>query len=967
MDLTALTLDEVFDLEQFHPLLHGLQACGLVLEIRDHLGQVVLPCPAAFYPCSQVATADDGAMQMCCPERQALYAEVLQTGQVRITPCAENRTWVGIPIQPFSIVLGVVIGFAASSTAAISPSQHRDAPPADHTALISLLTALVDQAVAAKIHQLELDDVTQELLERYEQVNFFFDLASQVSPTDGPDSMFAYVAEQLVQPFGAAHVVTIFRAGAIQHMAVAQAQDARSMSMLKEAAQHLCQRLAHQVADAQRPLVLNDLAMHQEDTSPPFTAILATPIFLDTVCYGTLNVLKTDPARAFVSADMALVASVSKQVEIFLNNHALTKALQDSEKRYRDLVEKSPGPICVHDLNGAMLFVNPAWAHALGYEPADIVGRNFVEFLAPSMQHLWGAYLERLAQEPTANDLLYLVTKNDEERRWIYSGSRYEEAGKPPYVFGHAQDVTEQQRTEALRQAKEAAEAASYAKSNFLASMSHEIRTPINGMLGMTELLLGTELSHRQREFAATVHRSGLLLLDIVNEILDLAKIEAGKLELETITFDLWQTIEDVVEQFAERAHSKGIELACFIHPDMPTTLRGDPIRLRQILMNFLGNAMKFTDQGEVVVHTAPLEQTEETVVIRLEVRDTGPGIPLETQAHIFDAFSQADASTTRQYGGTGLGLAIVKQLTELMGGDVGIQSVPGQGATFWCTVPLAKYHALQDLRVLIVDDNDTNRHILQEQTLAYGVGSDSAANGQQALEMLRAASDRGEPYDIALLDRHMPSMDGMALARAIKAEPAIAAARLVLLISAGSHWDPQEAQQIDIVGYLNKPVRQSELYSCFTRLLEASVEKPVGSLTDNAIPALEPVAPLRGHVLLADDNAVNREVAVGMVDIIGCQIDTVCTGREAVEAVMNTPYDLVLMDCEMPEMDGFQATRAIREQETHTEWHIPIIALTAHALAETREQCHAVGMDAYLSKPFTLDQLHAMLKPMAT
>ena len=390
----------------------------------------------------------------------------------------------------------------------------------------------------------------------------------------------------------------------------------------------------------------------------------------------------------FSEEDQRLAASLASQAAVALTNHSLTGALQESEKRYRDLVENSPGPICMHDLDGTLRFVNPAWAHALGYEPADIIGRNFVEFLAPSVRPRFEADFARIGQEASTDDLLHLVTKHGEERLWMYRSSRHEEADGPPYVFGHAQDITDRHRAEALRLAKEIAEAANRAKSQFLASMSHEIRTPMNGVLGMTELLLGTELTDRQRRFAETVHRSGTSLLEIINDILDFSKIEAGKLELEHLDFDLWQAIEDVAELLAEQAQHKGLELACVIDQEVPTVLCGDAVRLRQILTNLLSNAIKFTMQGEVVLGVTTLEETEESAVLRFAVRDTGLGIAPEVQERLFEAFAQADSSITRQYGGTGLGLAIVKHIIQAHGGEVWVKSELGQGSTFFFTLP---------------------------------------------------------------------------------------------------------------------------------------------------------------------------------------------------------------------------------------------------------------------------------------
>ena len=529
------------------------------------------------------------------------------------------------------------------------------------------------------------------------------------------------------------------------------------------------------------------------------------------------------------------------------------------------------------------------------------------------------------------------------------------------------------------------AEEANRAKSQFLANMSHEIRTPMNGVLGMTELLLHTTLTDRQRTFADTVHRSGENLLAIINDILDFSKIEAGRLELECVPLNVYEIVEETIELFAECVDRKGIELAYLVDGQIPTALLGDPIRLRQIITNLLGNAIKFTDHGEVVLevtqhtaHSACVAATEglddTSIALFFTVRDTGIGIAPEMQTHIFDSFAQVDGSMTRKHGGTGLGLTIVKQLTEMMGGSIGVESSPGQGSTFWFTVVLQKNPASvqptpvpqQDLRgrrVLIVDDNATNRTILHHWVSSWGMYYQSAEDGPQALEQLRAAVAHQEPYDVAVLDMMMPGMDGIELARAIQADATIAAVRLVMLTSMGLHAESHNIRQAGIVGSLSKPVRQSQLYNCLIAALEVPVQGTLVVEQQCPDPG-EAMRPLHGHILLAEDHLVNQAVALNMLESLGCRVHTVANGREAVEALARTTYDAIFMDCQMPEMDGFAATRAIRQHETAAaRKHTPIIALTAHALASDRQQCLAVGMDDYLSKPFTQEQLHAILR----
>ncbi|MBL8036346.1 MAG: PAS domain S-box protein [Nitrospira sp.] len=747
----------------------------------------------------------------------------------------------------------------------------------------------------------------------------------------------------------------------------------------------------------------------------------AFPIWLRANVYGVMEFFSQEVQAEDWDLLRAL-GTTGSQIGLFVERAEVEAALHQNEARTSLIIDTALDAVMTMDASGEITEWNAQAEEVFGWSMLEAIGRDAADTLCPpSHRQDYREYVRRLLEPrgmPISNRLVEMIGVRRDGREFpmeiamtpltiegttIFSAfirdiTGRKEAEQALKIYAQQLEQINYQLDGALREAKAATEA----KSLFLASMSHEIRTPMNGVIGMTGLLLDTQLTEEQREYAETARICGDHLLTIINDVLDFSKIEAGKLDLETIAFDLRLAIDESLDLVAERAASKGLNLACLFHADVPRHLLGDPGRLRQIVMNLTANAIKFTDRGDVVVEVTVEAESEQATTIRVTVTDTGIGISDEARDRLFQSFSQADGSTTRKYGGTGLGLAICKRLVELMGGTIGVTSQVGGGSCFWFTVNLHKQVGgcrvvdtdavmLAGLHILIVDDKAINRKILELMTKKWGMQPTLVTSGSEALAAMSRVH-RQPPFDLVLLDVDMGPTDGIELARTIRRRTEGAESQLVLLTSFGRRGDAKTAKAAGVSAYLTKPIRERQLHDCLVAVMTqraatvgvAATNQVVPLITRHTLAETKAGADLR--ILLAEDNVINQKVAVRLFQRLGYRIDVVANGREVVEALSRIRYDVIFMDCQMPEMDGFEATRLVREREAAeigssgevrvsgaiaetrnqkpvTFRRVPIVALTANAMQGDREQCLAAGMDDYLSKPISVEALATVLE----
>lgn len=710
-------------------------------------------------------------------------------------------------------------------------------------------------------------------------------------------------------------------------------------------------------------------------------AFAGYPLIVEEHLVGIVALFAREPFSTTVAEGLA---SLANDIAAGIERKRLEERLGHGRSLLQTLINNVPDYIYVKDVQHRFLVANAALARRMGAaSPDELLGKSDFDFYPKEqaekyasdedevMRSEYGVVNREESTEDREGNLIWHLTTEVPFR---------DEAGNVLGVVGIGRNITDRKMVQAaLVGAKEAAEAANRAKSEFLANMSHEIRTPLNGVIGMTGVLLDTELSGEQREFVEIVRQSGDILLTVINDILDFSKIEAGKLVLESSPFDLRQVIEEIAEMLASKAASNGIDLVVHYPPGAPRHFVGDAGRIRQIVTNLAGNAVKFTASGHVLIAVECQGQDELRAEMQVSVRDTGIGIPAEKLGSLFQKFTQVDSSNSRRHGGTGLGLAISKQLVELMGGSVHVESRLGEGSTFWFRLPLpidtrpapdpAPVIELAGLRVLIVDDNEVNRRVVHEQISSWGMRNGCYASGKEALKAVRAANASGDPYHIVITDYEMPEIDGAALTASIKADPKLKDTLVVMLTSVGNWQEVRGSEREIIDACLVKPVKHSQLLNAlstvWSRKLESTPQAATQTEYQRSIAALranpfgQAGTPIR--VLIAEDNAINQKVARRMLERLGIRADVAANGREAVHMAADLSYDVILMDCQMPDMNGYEASLEIRRRQRPNQ-RLSIIAMTADATVGCREQCLAAGMDNFIAKPVKLQDLKTAL-----